>query len=346
MKDESFDFLQRLLNTSSPSGFEEGISQVWRNYLADFKPHGDVYGNAIASFNDGGSPKILLCGHIDEVGFMVNYVNDEGFIYVSTIGGVDPYIMPAQRVTIYNERGPVSGVVGRKPIHLLDEDEDNDIKIHNVFVDIGASDKEEALSLVAIGDPITFNAGITKLANNRVAARGLDDGVGAWCIAEVLKKLKEDGMNGDPCRAAVRAVATVQEENGFYGAHMGIKHMKPDLALAVDVAHSTDVPDISKEQWGDVKIGSGPVITVGSVVHKSVSNSLKKAADRCRISVQIQPEPQYTGTDADALFMEWGGIPTGIVGIPNRYMHSPVEVIQLTDLEDAVTLIVSWCKSV
>jgi len=345
MEEKSFEFLQDLLNSSSPSGFEESASTIWRRYLEKegFVVKGDTYGNSSAVIGEGGKPRILLAGHIDEIGFMVNYINDEGFIYLSPIGGIDPYIMPAQKVTIYNKDGPVQGVIGQKPIHLQDDDDEKDVKIHNMFVDIGAIDKEDALRFVSIGDPVTFDSEFTVMSNDKIVARGIDDRIGAWCVAECLRILKKYGC----FKVEVTGLASVQEENGFYGATMGVRDAKPDLALVVDVAHSTDVPDITKERWGDVKLGAGPVVMVGSVVHKVVSKQLLQIAEDNVIPVQVQTESQYSGTDADAIFMErGGGIPTGIVGIPNRYMHSPVEVIQLDDLKNAVKLMVAWCRSV
>jgi len=361
MKAKALNFLKDLLDTSSPSGFEEAAGKVWRDYLlnASVVDHGepkynfsvitDVYGNSIArlrlvvpvSPNAYNNNTIMLCGHIDEVGMMVHYINDEGFIYISSIGGVEAAILPAQRVIIHNKNGPVPGVIGRRPPHLADDDED-EIKFHNIFVDIGAVDKDDALDLISVGDPITFDAPFLELANNRIVARGLDDRMGAWVVARVLERL----MERKKLTTHVVGVATIQEENGFYGGVMVANSVKPTVALAIDVTHVTDVPDISKEKHGECNLGEGPVLSIGSVAHKKVNALLERIAEDNRIPIQKQISPEYTGTDADGIFTKNGGIPTGIVSVPNRYMHSPCELIQLDDLENTVELIVRWCESI
>lgn len=352
MKEKELNFLKDLLDTPSPSGFEEEAGKIWRDYLLgssvagsgyNFYTMRDVYGNSIATLTPSpmysDNNKIMLCGHIDEVGMMIHYINDEGFIYVSSIGGVEALILPAQRVVVHNKNGPVNGVIGRRPPHLEDEDED-EVKFHNVFVDIGAQDKEDALRLVSIGDPITFNAPYLELANNRVVARGLDDRMGAWVVARVMERLMERKKFCVP----VVGVATIQEENGAYGGIMVARSVKPTVALAIDVTHVTDVPDVSKEKHGDCRMGEGPVLSVGSVAHKKVNQLLEQVAEENRIPIQKQISPRWTGTDGDVIFTQNGGIPTGLVSVPNRYMHSPVEMIQLDDLENAVELIVGWCE--
>lgn len=350
MEDKALNFLKDLLETPSPSGFEERVGEIWRKYLENsvsqmLTVKTDLYGNSIATLIPGvphERQRIMLCGHVDEIGMMIHYISDEGFLYISKIGGVEATILPAQRVVIYNKNGPVSGVIGRRPPHLADDEEDEEIKFHTVFVDIGARDKEDALRLVSVGDPITFEAPYRELANNRIAARGLDDRMGAWVVARVLERLAER----QEFRVPVIAAATIQEENGAYGATMVAKRVQPTVAIAVDVTHVTDVPDISKEKHGECNLGAGPVLSVGSVSHKKVNLFLEKVAETNRIPIQKQVSPRWTGTDADAVFLENGGIPSGLVSVPNRYMHSPVEVIQLDDLENAVELIVRWCEAI
>jgi len=354
MREKSLDFLKRMLNTPSPSGFEEEASEIWRQYVGAYQlitVNKDTYGNSIAEMTPATNSEhcislpsthtIMLCGHIDEVGMMIHYINDDGFIYVSQIGGFDALITLAQRVTIHNKNGHISGVIGRKPIHLADDDEE-EVKLHTVFIDIGAKDKEDAMNMVSVGDPVTFDAPIRELANNRIAARGLDDRMGAWVVAETMRRLSERSL----LKVTVVGVATVQEENGAYGAIMAAKRIKPSVAVAIDVTHATDVPDISKEEHGDCILGGGPVLSLGSISHKKVNALLETVAGENRIKIQKQISPRWSGTDADAIFTEAGGIPTALVSVPNRYMHTPTEMIQLDDLEDTVELLVRWCESI
>lgn len=345
-------FLEQLINTSSPSGFEEKASELWRFYLQKsltnkvYKIETDNYGNSVVSIRPPrpyiGSKSILLCGHIDEVGMMVNYINDEGFIYISMIGYVEASILPAQRVIIHNTNGKIKGIIGRRPPHLADEENEEEVKVHNVFIDIGARDKEDALKYVSIGDPITFDVSYTELLNNTISARGLDDRIGAWIVARVLEEL----ANNDKFNVPIFGAATIQEENGCYGGIMVAKRVNPSVALAIDLTHSTDVPDISKERHGECNLGNGPVLSIGSVSHKKVNGLLEKVAVQNRIDIQKIASPIWSGTDADVLFTENGGIPTGLISIPSRYMHSPCETISLADAENAVELIVKWCEEI
>jgi len=344
MNKKSLEFLKDLIDTPSPSGFEEPAVEKWGKYIHEhtgLSIKSEMYGSGVCSI-DKEEPSIMLCGHIDEVGMMISYINDEGYVYVSALGGIDAYILPTHRVIIYNKNGPVYGVIGQKPIHIITDDDEREMKVYNQFIDIGAKDKEDALTKVSVGDPIVINAPFEELANNRIVARGLDDRMGAWCIAEALVALNKS----EKLKASVYGVASVQEENGSYGATISAYNINPDIALAIDVGITTDVPDVSKERWGDLKLGEGPIISIGSVVHKKVSQSLLNVAESNRIPVQIQIEPRWSGTDADAIFMTRGGVATGILSVPNRYMHTPVEMIQLDDLENAVKLIVAWCESI
>jgi endoglucanase len=346
MEERDLEFLKNLCDAPSPSGFEEPATKVWSDYLLEnlkIEPISDIYGNCISNVTKKEAcPQVMLCGHIDEVGFMVNYVNDEGFIYLSAIGGVNPKIMPAKRIVIYNKNGPVLGVIGTIPYHWLDGDEDDELKVYSFYVDIGAVDKEDALSKISIGDPATFDMEFEHLTNNRVAARGLDDKMGAWVVARSLVELNKcDDLDVKVC-----GVASIQEENGATGALMSAYNIDPDVALAIDVGFATDTPDANMERLGKIKLGDGPIISVGSIINKKVSNTLIEASERGRIPSQILGEPRWSGTDADHIFITRGGVPTGVLSVPSRYMHTPVEIIQLDDLDNAVKLIVEWCKSI
>jgi endoglucanase len=345
MRQESLDFLKALINAPSPSGFEGPAAKIWRDYLADVadQVHGDVYGNSIAVVNPSTDlPKIMLCGHLDEIGFMVHYINDEGFIYMSPIGGIDPVVAAGRDMIIHNKNGPIRGVTGRIATHLQSDDDDDTLEFHKMYVDIGAKDKEDALTMVSIGDPIVVDVGFRELANNRIVARGLDDRMGAFCVAETLVALAAS----DKLAATVYGVGSVQEEIGAHGATIASFKLNPKAAIAIDVTHATDTPDITKEKSGDIKLGEGPVISIGSIVHRKISAMLQTIAADNRIPLQVEAAPCYSGSDADVIFTTRSGIATGLVSVPNRYMHTPVEVVQIDDLENTIKLLTAWCEEI
>jgi endoglucanase len=262
---KSLDFLQRFVDTPSPSGFERPAQLVWREYVSQFadKVESDVQGNSIGIINERGNPRVMLVGHCDEVGFMVNYVNDKGYIYFAAIGGVDPNIVPAKRVIIQTAKGPVKGVIGRIAIHMQDKDDEKKTpKMHEFWIDIGARNKKETLKRVAIGDPIVFDCGFDILSGRFAVARGFDDKMGAFAVAEALRILSKKKN----LKAAIYGVASVQEEISFAGASTSAFHIKPDVALAVDVTNATDTPSVSKEKYGEIALGKGPVLDKGSSV--------------------------------------------------------------------------------
>lgn len=342
MREQSKEFLKNLLNAPSPSGFEEPATQVWRDYIRGFMDsyHTHAYGYVTTGF--GEAPyRVGLFGHIDEIGLIVNYINDEGFIYVDKIGGVDRANLIGRRVTIHTEDGPVEGVIARKAAHLLEEDEEDTVpELSKLPVDIGAASGGEAKELVSVGDPVVLVSEPCVLLNDRIVSRALDDKVGAWVVAEVLRELA--ALNERP---SVVGVATTQEELGMHGACMAASNqfVRPHQAIAIDVTHATDTPGLDKEDLGDIRLGDGPVISLGGPVNKVISKELRKVADDHDIPYQLDIRQNYTGTDADGIFLKNGGIPTGVVSIPNRYMHSPVEMVQLSDLEATVRLLKEWC---
>jgi endoglucanase len=340
-KDKSLEFLKRLVDTPSPSGFERPAQEVWREYVSEFadRVESDVQGNSIGIVNEGGSPRVMLIGHCDEIGFMVNYVNEQGFIYFAPIGGVDPSIIPAKRVVIQTSKGPVKGVVGRVAIHMMDkEDAKKTIKVHDLWIDIGAKSKKDALKRVSIGDPIVFDCGFEILSGKLAVARGFDDKMGAFAVAEALRLVSGKKR----LKAAVYGVASVQEEISFAGATTSAFHIKPDVAIAVDVGQATDTPGVSKERYGEFKLGKGPIIDRGSAVSPAVEDMLRKVAGKSKIPFQASAAPRYTGTDADAVFTSRAGVACGLVSVPNRYMHTPVEVIHLGDLEQCARLMAAF----
>lgn len=333
MKKSSYAFLKSLLETPSPSGFETRGQRVWLDYVTPFADEirTDAYGNCFALLHPAGARKVLLAGHSDEIGFMVQFISEEGFIHFQSIGGSDPALARGQRITIHGRNGPVPGVIGQLAIHLQEPDDRKKVpEWHQLIIDIGATSKKEVEEHLRVGDPITYSYGVLELRNHRIAARACDNRIGTFAAAEGLRVAFE---NRRKLQACVIAVSTIQEENGLYGAAMAGYSAHPDVALVVDVTHATDIPLCTKTKHGDVKLGGGPVLSIGSANHPVVNQRLEAVAKQAKIPLQRESNPRYTGTDADAIFRQRGGIPTASIGLPNRYMHSPVEVIDLRDLE-------------
>src|SRR3990167_407641 len=342
MKPESHEFLKNLLETPSPSGFETRGQRLWVEYVKTFADsvEVDAYGNAFATINPQGSPKILLAGHIDEIGFMVSHISDEGYLFFKGIGGIDLSLVRGQRVLVHGSKGPVPGVTGLLAIHLQEPDDRKKVPhLHEMYIDIGVSSRKQAEKLVNLGDSVTYAAGFQELAGGRFAARGCDNRIGAWAAAEGLRLVAKDRSK---LKACVVALSTIQEENGLYGASMAGYSIHPEVALVVDVTHATDIPNCSKPKHGSVELGKGPVLSIGSSNHPVVNERLKSVAKSAKIDLQAEANPRWTGTDADAIFCQKGGIPTVAIGVPNRYMHSPVEMIQYSDLQETAELMAAF----
>lgn len=322
--------------SASPSGFEEPAGRIWRAEAETFadEVRVDNNGNNVARLK-GSGPKVVVEGHIDEIGLMVTHIDDEGFLWFRPIGGWDDQILTGQRVRLMGSSGAVAGVIGRKPAHLLSaEDRGKASKIKDLWIDIGATSGEQAKERVTAGDPGVIEQSIVDLGNNRIAGRGVDNRMGAWVALETLRQLSRERPAAD-----VYALAAVQEEITFLGARTAAFSLEPDVAIVLDVTHATDHPDSDKRGQGDIRIGGGPVLARGSAVNPLVHVRLADVARRHEISYAIDATPRNTGTDADAIAPSRGGVPTGIVSVPNRYMHSPNEVISLDDLDSAVRLI-------
>ena len=329
------EFLDDLLRTASPSGFEAPSQRIWTEYVSEFADQvwTDEYGNAVAVI-EGGDPTIALAGHSDEIGFMVRDIEDDGSLRLTRIGGSDNTVSQGQHVVVHTDDGPVDGVIGQTAIHLRDRSDDSHTDISEQHVDIGAEDDEEAAELVERGDPITFDQTISELEGQRIAARGLDNRIGIWAAAEGLRRAAES----DP-EATVVAVSTVQEEVGLQGAKMVGFDLAPDIAIATDVTHATDATGTPGDRSSGVELGEGPVVVRGSTNHPRVVAAARAAADSEEIDVQLQAAGSRTGTDADAFFTSRGGIPSLNVGVPNRYMHTPVEMLDLRDLDTTADLL-------
>ncbi len=333
MRKASLEFLKTLVETPSPTGHELRGQRVWLDHVAAHadRTHSDAYGNCVATLNPGGSPRLMLAAHADEIGMAVNYITDDGYIYVKRLGGVDPAITRAQRVDIHTRKGPVRGVVGNVAPHLTKADKDRRLpEMHDLFLDIGVGSRKEAEKLVRVGDAVTLVDGFEILRKDLAVARAFDNRVGTWAVAEALRLLRESSRR---LRAEVCAVSNVMEESGLLGARQIAYSLKPDVALVVDVTHATDYPKVSKAQHGDVRVGKGPTLTHGGCNHPEVVARLERVAAAGRIPLQHEAMSSTSGTDTDVIFWTRGGIASALISLPNRYMHSPVELVSLKDLE-------------
>lgn len=346
MRPESLHFLETLVNTPSPSGHETRGQRVWLDYVKAFADdtYSDAHGNCVAVANRGGSPRIMLAAHADEIAMTVNYVTDEGFIHVRRAGGINAAITRAQRAVVHTRGGPVSGVFGSVAPHLTKGDDRKDEpKIHDLFLDIGAGNRAEVLKLVRIGDPVTLSDRFELLRGDLAVARAFDNRIGTWAVAEALRRLQ--GEKGKYA-AEVCAVSNIQEEVGLLGARQIAYSLKPDVAIVVDVTHATDIPTVDKRQHGDVKLGAGPTLTHGGSNHVDVVARLESCAAERNIPLQHEATSSSSGTDTDVIFWTRGGIPSALVSLPNRYMHSPVEVVSLQDLDHIPDLLAAFVLSV
>lgn len=344
MQDSSLSFLKQLLETPSASGYEHSIQEVvrsWaRRYADDVRT--DRHGNVLAVLNPGAGPRIMLAGHCDQIALMVQHIDDNGFLYVQPIGGWDMQILLGQNLTVWSKDGPVNAVVSRRATHLLTGEERNKVpQFTDIWVDIGAKDRKEAEAIVTPGDSVTFALGYRELRNNFAASPAMDDKVGVWVVMETLRLLK-----GRPLQASVYCVSTVQEEIGLRGATTSSYGIHPTIGIAIDVSHATDTPGNDKKLLGDVKLGGGPAIFRGPNINPHVYERLHETAQAHEIPVQVRGAPRATGTDANAIQLARDGVAAGLVGIPNRYMHSPVEVVSLDDLERAARLLAEFCAAV
>jgi endoglucanase len=331
------DLLKLMLSTPSPSGFEASLQSVVKKEMEKVTPYvrSDYHGNVIGLLNPDSPVRVMLAGHCDEIGLMVKYIDDNGYIYFAPIGGVDPGILDGQRVKILTSNGSVSGVIGKKPVHLMDDKEKGkSLKIHQLWIDIGAIDKAEAMKLVSPGDAVVLKADYQLMLNDIVAARGLDDGIGAFVVLEVFKRLASAEIS-----VAFYAVSTVQEELGLRGARTSAFSIDPHVGIAVDVGFATDYPEVDKKRVGEIALGKGPILHRGANINPVLGQLMETTAQSKGISYQIMGEPRATGTDANVLQISKSGVATALVSIPNRYMHTPVELISLKDVEKAVELI-------
>jgi putative aminopeptidase FrvX len=331
--------LDELLRAGAPSGYEGPAADIWRGAASFASLSSDGLGSSVARVGEDG-PLLAVVGHIDEIGLVVTHIDEKGFLYFSPIGGWDPQVLVGQRVEVRGRDGLVPGVVGRKPIHLLDADQRKKVvELKGLHIDIGAADRDEAAGFIRIGDPAVIAAEPVALAGERLASRSMDNRLGAYTSLEALRRVEERGsLQG----TSFAAVAAVQEEVGLFGSRTSAFEIQPNLAIAVDVTHATDAPGVDEKELGSHPLGSGPVIGRGSTLSPRVFELLVEAAEEAGIEHTVAASGRGTSTDADAIQISRSGIPTGLVSIPLRYMHSPVEVVDLADVEAAIELIAAF----
>jgi putative aminopeptidase FrvX len=344
MNETAMRFLQELVEVGGPSGYEQPVQAIFRRRAEELgaQVEIDLLGNAIATLNPGGAPRVMLAGHADEIGFLVRWIDDDGYIYFAPVGGWDAEIAVGQRVTIHTAHGPVPGVIGKRAIHLMDEeDRKKKSELHKLWIDIGITRRSDAEEAVEIGDPITIDAPFRRLLGDLAAAKSFDNRMAVWVCAETLGLLR-----GKKIAAGVYSVSTVQEEIGLRGARTSSYGVNPLVGIALDVCHATDYPDASKQKVGDVRIGRGPVLARGANINPRVFELLVRAAKEEQIPVQIQAAPAGTGTDANAMQLNQAGMATGLVSVALRYMHTPCETLSLTDLHNAARLCAAFIERV
>lgn len=336
-------FLFKLLNTPSPSGYETPASKIWRAYVKDHCDalEHDVHGNSYAILNPKAKFTVMLAGHIDEIGLIVQHIDEQGYLYVGQIGGMDPALLVGQRVQIQTVAGPVLGVIGRKAIHNMSpEDRQKAVTMDNIWVDIGAADKKAAEKIVAIGDPMVVDVQAHTLRDDKVISRATDDKVGAYLVAEIIKSLSRKKLN-----IKVVGVATVQEEVGLRGATTSAYNTNADAGIAFDVNFATDHPETDKKKLGDVKLGGGPNLHRGPNFNPLLYKQLVATAKKLKMPIQICADGRPPGTDANTMQLSRGGMAAALISIPNRYMHTPVEVVSKTDLDHIVKLVSTFLAS-
>jgi endoglucanase len=339
------EFLVDLLNARSPSGYETEAQAVVDKYV---QPKADTYekdalGNRIATVKGSGGPTLMMTGHMDELGLIITYVDDKGFLYFNTVGGIDLTTISGRRVSILTRDGVVKGVTGRRAIHLLNAEERKKVpEMHNLWIDIGAKSKKDALSRVRIGDVAVYDQAFELMNGSVGIARAFDDKAGCYVVCETLRRLADDR---DDLQATIVSVGTSQEEIGCRGARAVAGGVKADFAIAVDVGHATDHPECDNRRFGEFKMGGGPIITRGANINPVMFNALVEVAEKNKIPFQIEADPRPTGTDGRELQMAPGGLATAVVSIPLRYMHTPSEIVDLQDIENTVRLLVAYAKS-
>jgi putative aminopeptidase FrvX len=343
MRHASYDFLESLIRTPSPSGHEQEVARLYRDYLSEVVDSigTDVHGNVIAAVNDTAPLKVMLAGHMDEIGFTIHYIGDDGLLFFSAIGGHSALVPVGQMVWVHG-RQRVAGAIGRKAIHLLEADEQKKVpELHELWVDIGASSREEAAEIISLGDVATYQYELRPLLGGRATARAFDNKAGLFIVAEAMRLLREEPPDAS---VGVFAIGTVQEEVGSRGADASSSEVAPQTGIAVDMEHALDYPGLEKSRFGQLDLGKGPSISRGPNTNPVVFDLLVQAAEDDHIPFQIQVASAATPTDAKAMQVSGRGMATGLIGVPLRYMHTPCEVLDLGDVENCARLLASYCR--
>ena len=346
MDSANLDFFRALITTPGPSGFEQAPARLWREQAATFADSvdWDNLGNSYAHLKGSGDTDytVVIEGHVDEIGFIVTHIDENGFIWFDRIGGWDDQVVVGQRIRIGGEHGDVVGVIGKKAAHLLDaKDREKPSKLKDMWIDIGAKDRDEAVTKVSIGDPAVIDGEPVQLTDDLWASRSMDNRTGAYVALRAAQLLADDRP-----QVNVVSVAAVEEEIGLVGATTLSWQIKPRVAIAIDVTHATDYPGAEKKGDGDIKVGGGPVLGRGSSVNPRVFMALRDAGKKLGIPTPVQASGLRTGTDADNIIRSGANIAVGLISIPNRYMHSPSEIISLSDLESAANVIAEFVRGV
>jgi len=346
MRRESLQFLKAIVNEPSPSGYEEGAAQIYRDYTSPYADSitTDSHGNVFATINPKAEMKIMLAGHMDEIGFLIHYISPEGLLYFSQVGGHDSAVIVGQRVWVHGKKR-IPGAIGRKPIHMLSQDDrKKSPEMKDMWIDIGVSSKEEAEKLVNLGDPVTYQWEFQMLQGDNAVARGFDNKMGSFVVGEALRLVKESGKLHKG--VGVYAVSTVQEEIGLRGARTSAFTTAAQSGIAVDVNHAIDYPGVDKKEYGEMTVGKGPTHTRGANINPVVFQMVCDAAKKHDIPYQIEASAGATGTDANAMQLSRGGMATGLLGVPVRYMHTPCELLSLSDVENCAKLMAAYCEMV
>ena len=342
---ESKDFLHKLLLTPSPTGAEQPVQRLVRERMKEYADtvETDLHGNVIVALNPKAERKIMLAGHCDQIGLMIRSISNEGFLYVSALGGMDVGVLHGARVTVHSEKGPVQGVIGRKPIHHQsgEERERGRNDIEKMWIDIGAKNKREAERKVSIGDCVTFHLSVLEMSNGLICAPGLDDKVGLFVAMETLRVCSAKRLS-----VGLYAVSTVQEEVGLRGAATSAYSINPEIGIAIDVTHATDNPAHETARATPCKLGLGPTITSGPNTNPVVGHLLREAAKKTKSPFQPAPSARPLGNDANSIQIARGGVAAAALGIPNRYMHTQVEMCSYKDLEAAIKILVHFATHV